>query len=278
MASDDALKEMSFWEHLEALRSVLIKIVVLLVVLAVALFAVMPSIFDNVILAPCNGDFALYRGLTFLTSSIPGCPVFSADGFHVDLINIQLSSQFFIHMSTSFWLALVLGFPMVIYLLWTFVEPALYPNEKRGARWAFFLGNFMFFLGLVVGYYIVFPVTLRFFAGYQVSELVPNQVSLDSYMDTFLTLIFMMGVVFEFPLVALMLGKMGVLHREFFGKYRRHAIVVLLILAAIITPSDPFSMMVVFVPVYLLYEVSAYLVKPAPKEAEEGEETGEAIL
>ena len=269
MDSDGQLKEMSFWEHLDALRSVLIKIVVLLAVLAVALFCAMPSIFDSVILAPCTGDFVLYRVFGKIASSIPGCPPMTTDGFHVDLINIQLASQFFVHMTTSLWLALVLGFPMVIYLLWTFVEPALYPNEKRGARVAFLAGNFMFFLGAAVGYFIVFPVTLRFFADYHVSALVPNQVSLDSYMDTFLTLVFMMGVIFEFPLVAWVLGRMGVLHREFFRSYRRHAVVVLLSLAAIITPSDPFSMVVVFIPVYALFELSAFLVKPAPVEPED---------
>ena len=124
----------------------------------------------------------------------------------------------------------------------------------------------MFFLGVLVGYYVVFPVTLRFLADYHVSQLVPNQISLDSYMDTFLMLIFVMGLIFELPLVAWLLGVLGVLHRGFFRTYRRHAIVALLVLAAIITPTgDPFTLMVVFLPIYLLYEVSAYLV---PKQDE----------
>lgn len=269
MNSGEPLQEMSFWEHLDALRSVLIKIVVLLVVLTVALFIAMPSIFDKVILAPCDGNFVLYRAIARIAASIPGCPEFSTGGYHVDLINIQLSSQFFVHMSTSFWLALVFSFPCVIYLLWTFVEPALYPNEKTGARRAFLMGNLMFFIGVAVGYFIVFPVTLRFFADYHVSELVPNQISLDSYMDTFLMLVFMMGVVFEFPLVAWVLGRMGVLHRDFFGEYRRHAVVALLVFAALITPADPFSMIAVFIPIYALYEFSSLLVKPAPAEPED---------
>jgi len=272
MGSDETLKEMSFWEHLDALRSVLIKICVLLVVLTVALFIAMPSIFDSVILAPCDGSFVLYRMLDKIAVNVPGCAELNANGYHVDLINIQLSSQFFVHMSTSFWMALVFGFPCVIYLLWTFVEPALYANEKRGARRAFLLGNLMFFIGVAVGYFIVFPVTLRFFADYHVSALVPNQISLDSYIDTFLSLVFMMGVVFEFPLVAWVLGRMGVLTREFFHEYRRHAIVVLLVFAAFITPADPFSMIVVFVPIYGLYELSAFIVKPAPAVPDEDAE------
>ena len=259
--AEEKLQEMSFWDHIDALRSVLVRIVVVLVVMTLGLFFVMPSIFDRVILAPCHGDFVLYRLFERMTSSVSWLPQFSTDGFQVELINIKLASQFFIHMSTSFWLALVLTFPIVLYLLWSFVAPALYPREKRGVKTAFLIGCLMFFLGVAVGYFIVFPVTLRFLADNHVSQLVPNQISLDSYMDTFLTLIFVMGVIFELPLVAWLLGNLGVLHRGFFRTYRRHAIVLLLVLAAIITPTgDPFTLMVVFLPIYLLFEVSAYLV------------------
>ena len=259
--ADEPLQQMSFWDHIDALRSVLIRIVIVLVVMTVGLFCVMPSLFDRVILAPCHGDFALYRLFERMTSALPWLPQFQTQGFHVELINIKLASQFFIHMSTSFWLALVLTFPIVLYLVWTFIAPALYPNEKRGVKTAFLLGCVMFYLGVAVGYFIVFPVTLRFLADYHVSQLVPNQISLDSYMDTFLMLIFVMGIIFELPLLAWLLGSLGVLHRDFFRTYRRHAIVVLLMLAAVITPTgDPFTLMVVFLPVYLLYELSAYLV------------------
>ena len=262
MAQDQSqLQEMSFWDHIDALRSVLVRVVVVLIVATIALFCVMPTIFDTVILAPCHGDFALYRFFERITSSASWLPQFSTEGFQVELINIKLASQFFIHMSTSFWLALVLTFPFVLYQIWSFIAPALYPNEKHGVKTAFFIGCLMFFVGVAVGYYIVFPVTLRFLADYHVSQLVPNQISLDSYMDTFLMLIFIMGLIFELPLLAWLLGVLGVLHRQFFKTYRRHAIVVLLVLAAIITPTgDPFTLMVVFLPIYLLYELSAYLV------------------
>lgn len=259
---------MSFWDHIDALRLVLIRIVVVLVIATVTLFCLMPSIFDSVILAPCHGDFVLYRLFERMTSSVSWLPQFTTSGFEVELINIKLASQFFIHMSTSFWLALVLTFPFLLYELWTFVAPALYPNEKRGVKTAFLMGCLMFFLGVLVGYYVVFPVTLRFLADYHVSALVPNQISLDSYMDTFLMLIFVMGVIFELPLVAWLLGVLGVLHRDFFRIYRRHAVVSLLVLAAIITPTgDPFTLMVVFLPIYLLYEVSAFLVPAHGKHA-----------
>ena len=258
----EQLQEMSFWDHLDVLRGVLIKIAVVVVAMAVVFFVLMPTIFDNVILAPCKGDFILYQLFEKLTAGIPGLPQFTTDGFHVELINIQLASQFFIHMSTSFWLALVFSFPVVIYLLWSFVSPALYDHEKRGIKRAFGFGNLMFFLGVAVGYFVVFPVTLRFLADYHVSAMVPNQISLDSYMDTFLMLIFIMGIIFELPLLAWLLGNIGVLKRSFFKKYRRHAVVVLLILAAFITPTgDPFTLTIVFLPIYMLYELSAWLVK-----------------
>ena len=267
------LKEMSFWEHVEDLRKVILRSVGAIILLAIVFFALMPYIFDSVILAPCHSDFVLYRWLCALNQHMAILPDFCNDQFEVKLINIQLASQFFIHMSTSMWLALLVAFPYVIYQLWSFVSPGLYAGEKRHARGAFLAGNIMFFIGIAVGYFLVFPLTLRFLAEYQVSEMVPNQISLDSYMNNFLTVNFIMGLVFELPLLCWILSNMGLITRQFFKTYRRHAIVILLILAAFITPSsDPFTLSVVFIPLYALYEISAWVVKPAPKEEEEEEE------
>lgn len=263
--------EMTFWGHLDVLRKVLFKIIAVVILFTVVFFIFMPTIFDKVILAPCRGDFWLYRLFQDITASFPFLQQFSTDGFNIQLINIQLSSQLFIHMSSSFWLAVVFSFPVILYFIWDFVKPALYENEIRGIRRAFIFGNVMFFIGLAVGYLLIFPITLRFLAGYQLSELIPNQISLDSYMSTFLSMIFILGVVFEMPLLAWVLGAMGVLHRNFFRRYRKHAIVILLIIAAVITPtSDPFTLAVVFFPLYLLYEFSAILVKPEEAETIKG--------
>ncbi len=263
---------MGFWDHAEALRGVMLRIAGVLVVLTAVLFAAMPHIFDSVILAPCRADFILYQWLGKLPGSM--LPEAATKGFDVHLINIRLASQFFIHISTSFWLAIVLGFPVCIYLLWGFIAPGLYENEKRGMRTAFLAGNLMFFLGVATGYFLVFPLTLRFLADYQLSALIPNQISLDSYMDNFLMLILVMGIVFELPLVTWMIGKTGVLTRDFFNLYRRHAIVALLVAAAVITPSgDPFTLMVVFLPLYVLWELSAFAV-PAKAKTEVAAETG----
>ena len=255
--AEDEENTMSFWAHFDVLRGVLFRIGVLVMVLSVVFFVFMPQIFDAVILAPCHGEFPLYR----LFDAIAGGG--TSEPFEMSLINTKLASQLSIHLSTSFEMALVMGFPIVIYLLWRFVRPGLYPREREHAVRAFVAGNVMFYFGVAVGYFLVFPLTLRFLATYQLSDLIPNTITIESYMDNFTVIILAMGIVFEMPLLGWLLGGMGLLTREFFGKYRRHAIVVLLVLAALITPTgDPFTLSVVFVPLYLLYEATAKMVKP----------------
>ncbi len=261
-------EEMTFWDHLDALRGVLIKAIVVFAAIAAALFAFMPEIFNSVILGPCRPGFPTYRALAKIAALWPGAFDAPMTDFTVELVNYQLASQFFIHMSMTCWLSLVLSFPVIIYLFWTFIKPGLYPRERRGATSAFLFGVVMFYLGVAVGYFLVFPLTVRFLADYQLSSMVPNVISLDSYTDTFVTIVFLMGVVFELPLLAWLLGRMGLLTRGFFAVYRRHAIVALLILAAVITPTgDPFTLFAVFIPIYLLWEFSATLVpKRAPED------------
>ena len=246
---------MTFWDHLDDLRGVLVRVAVTVGVCAVASFAVMPWVFDHVVLAPCDPHYWLYGVLDRAGATDAAAPM------HIELVSVELASQFFIHMSASFWLAVVVAFPVIIYQLWSFVSPALYEHEKRGMRKAFALGNVMFYLGAAAGYLFIFPVCLRFLAGYSLSGYITPIVSLDSYMDNFFTIVLLMGAVFELPLVAWLLGKMGLLSRGFFGKYRRHAIVALLVVAALITPTgDPFTLMAVFIPIYALWEFSASLV------------------
>lgn len=244
-----SLTPSSFWDHAEVLRGVLLRILAVLGVLLCVCFAVMPRVFDTVVLAPCHTDFPLY--------SLPGAGL-SAD---VSLVNIRLASQFFIHMTSALYLALVLGLPVVLLLLWGFIAPGLYPEERRGTAPALAGACAMFYAGVAVGYFLVFPLTLRFLADYQLSALVPNQVSLDSYIDAFFMTLLCMGLAFELPVVAWLLGRLGVLKRWMFSDYRRHAIVAILVAAAVITPSgDPFTLLVVFAPLYLLWEISAWLV------------------
>jgi sec-independent protein translocase protein TatC len=268
--------EMSFWDHLEALRWTLFRCVIALIVFTIGAFISMYELFNSVILAPTRADFILYRALCKLTSAIPFMPDFCDDTYLVKIFNVKLASPFFFHMSTSFWLALLVTFPYLIYEIWKFISPALYDHEKKNIRWAFLFGTIMFFVGCAVGYFLVFPMTLRFLATYRLSDAIEEQVSLESYMDTFIMMIFIMGIVFEMPLISWLLSKLGLLTRSFFNKYRRHAVAGLLVLAAFITPSsDPFTLGTVFFPLYGLYELSALFVKKAAKE---DDETGTEIV
>ncbi len=258
---------MSFWGHLDALRVVLMRIAFVVISLAIVAFCFMPWIFEHVITAPCTDDFPLYHALSFVRGDGTWIPDMASSGFHVELINIELASQFIVHMSASIWLAFVVAFPIVLWQLWTFVAPGLYPHERRGAGKAFLAGNAMFYLGIAVGYFMVFPLALRFLADYQLSDRIANTVSLTSYMDTFFMLVLMMGLVFELPLLAWLLGRMGLLRRGFFSRYRKYAAVGILALAGIITPtSDLMTLFMVFVPVYALWEASAMLVPAAAHE------------
>ncbi len=261
--------EMSFWDHLDALRGVIIRAAAVFLVLAVASFCVMPWVMDHVVLAPCRPDFPLYRLLDSIAAASPFLGVFdSAEPFEINVMSLQLTTQFFVHMSGACWMGAVLGFPAIIYILWSFVAPALYDHERSGIRRAFIFGNLMFYAGVTVGYLLVFPLALRFLATYSLSGNIETVVSLDSYMDNFFTLILVMGAVFELPLLCWLLGKMGLMTRSFFGKYRRHAIVALLIAAGLITPTgDPFTLFAVFIPLYGLWELSGRLV---PRESADG--------
>ena len=267
---NEAEVEMSFWGHLEALRWVLVRVAVVLAVLVVAAFIAMPYVFDSFILGPTTSDFFLYRFFASLGTRIPFLPDFGDQDFSVSIININVASQFMTHISTSFWLALVLVFPYLIYEIWKFIRPALFPKEVSSMRTAFVMGTGMFYLGCAVGYCIVFPFTFRFLVEYQISasDLVVNQINLNSYIGIFIMMIFVMGVVFELPLLAWILSKLGLIHKDMLRKFRKYAVVALLVLAAVITPTgDPFTLSLVFIPLYLLYELSIALV--AQKQPDE---------
>jgi sec-independent protein translocase protein TatC len=263
-------QEMTFWDHLEELRWMLFRVIIALVIFAIAGFTFMPWIFENILLAPAKSDFFLYEYMCKLSQIAPFLPDFCDESFSVDMINIDLTAQFFRHLSTSGWVALVLICPYILFELWRFVSPALYENEKKNIRWVFLLGSVMFFIGCLVGYSLIFPMTLRFLYNYSLSDVIHNQLSLDSYMDNFLSLVLIMGLIFEMPLISWLLSQIGILKKSFFKKYRRYAILILLIAAAIITPTgDPFTLSLVFLPLYGLYELSILFVKADPKDEDE---------
>ena len=241
-------ESMTFWDHLDVLRSSLIKMGVAVVVFAVAAFLMKETLF-SVVLAPRSSDFVTYRLL-------------GVDAFSLHLMNTGLTEQFMIHMRTALYAGLLLASPYILYELFRFVSPGLYQNERRYAVWIVGAAYVMFLVGTLVNYFMVFPLTVRFLGTYQVSPDVANMLTLQSYVDTLLGMSLVMGVVFELPVVCAMLGRMGLINAQLMTGYRRHAIVAILVVAAIITPTtDVFTLFVVSLPIYLLYEVSIQIVK-----------------
>lgn len=243
-----AEQTMTFWDHLEDLRKSIMRMAGVYILMAVVLFFFKDFLFDDVILAASKKDFFFYRlvGLDFSLS----------------LVNIEVSAQFMIHMKVTFICALILTFPYLVFELWRFVAPALYEKEKGAVRGAFSFASVLFYLGLAVGYFIILPVMLNFFAGYQVSADVPNTFSLSSYISLFTSTIMTFGLVFEFPTIVAILSALGLVTREMMREYRRHAICAVVIVAALITPSgDPFSLLVCTVPLYMLYEFSIFVCR-----------------
>ena len=179
----------------------------------------------------------------------------------MELINIEISAQFFTYMKVALLCGVVLAFPYIVFQLWKFISPALYEHEKKAVRKAFGLSSALFYLGVTVGYFVVLPVCLIFFVNFSISDTIVNTISLSSYMSLFVSMVFLIGILFEFPTVILALSAMGIVHRDMLRKGRRYAVVAVLILAAFITPSDPFSMFVLAIPLYGLYELSILLCK-----------------
>ncbi len=257
-----AENELTFWEHLDVLRRVIFRVLAVWLVLAVGYFIAMPYLFDNVVLAPCNNDFVFYDFLRWIGTRFDLHDDFFTQEFHVKLVNINLAAPFFIHMSTAFWMSVVTAAPYLFFEIWRFVRPALYSNECKGVRKALCIGTVMFYIGVLLGYFMVYPLTLRFLSTYELSAAIENQISLNSYIDNFMMLVLCMGLAFELPLLTWLLSLLGIVNKGFLRKYRRHAIVIIVIAAAIITPTgDPFTLTVVAVPLYLLYEMSILMIK-----------------
>lgn len=183
----------------------------------------------------------------------------------MSLINVEISAQFFVHIKAAVLSGLVFAFPYIIWEIWKFVAPALYAGEKKSLRLAFSLSSLLFYLGALVGYFIVLPVCLQFFMNYTVSDMVANTITLNSYISMFVTMVLMIGLVFEFPTIVLALSQLGILSKEHLRQGRKIAFVVILIIAAFITPADPVSMFVLAAPMYLLYELSILLCSSQKK-------------
>lgn len=249
---------MTFWEHLDELRSTVLKATALMVVFSIVAFLFKDELFQ-IVLAPKNDEFITYR-VFCMYGGIFGRP--DTIIFEINLINTGLAGQFAIHMKTAMWAGFLCALPYIIYLLFRFIAPALHEKELKYTTYICGWGYLMFVLGVLVNYFLIFPLTFHFLGTYQVSSEVANMISLQSYMDTLILLSLAMGIVFEMPLLSWLLGNMNILSSYMMRRYRRHSYVVILIIAAIITPtSDIFTLLVVSLPMGMLYEISILITR-----------------
>ena len=246
----------TFWEHLDELRSALIRIICAGLLCGIVAFIFKEWLFDF-ILAPSKSDFITYR----LFNSLSGLTGVEVEDFSVTMINTALAQQFIIHMKTAFIVGLLCASPYILYCVMHFIAPALYNAEKRLVFGVVGSGYAMFLMGMALCYLLIFPLTFRFLGTYQVSEEVTNMISLESYISTLTGMSLMMGIVFELPLICWLMAKMGILKAAMMRNYRKHAVVAILVVAAVITPTaDAFTLALVSLPMYLLYEISIRVV------------------
>lgn len=251
---------MTFGGHLEVLRQIIFRILVVGGIVSIAVFCFKDATW-NMLLAPSEWDFATYRWIERMAQAMD-VENFHFSEFHVKLIATDLSSQFMTHLTTSIYLGLLITSPYILYELFRFVSPALFENERKYSVKTIVAVYCLFIVGILISYYMLFPISFRFLGTYSVSERVESTITLDSYVSTFVTLVLLMGVVFQLPVISFLLSKMGVVDAYMLSKYRKHAFLVILTVAAIITPGqDILSLSLVSLPLYLLYELSILVVR-----------------
>ena len=244
--SDDG--GLTFWEHLDVLRGSLIRMLVAAVAAGVVAFVLKDWLF-SVVLAPSRDDFVVYRLL-------------GAEPFSIRLVNTGLTEQFMVHMKMAFAAGVLMASPYILYVLFRFISPALYENERRCSVRLTVAAYAMFIVGLLVNYFVIFPLTVRFLGTYSVSADVDNLLTLSSYVDTLVMMSIVFGVVFEIPVVCWLLARFGLLKAEWMSRYRKHAVVAIVAVAAVVTPtSDAFTLLLVSLPIWLLYEASVVIVR-----------------
>lgn len=262
--------EMSFLEHLEELRWHLVRASASIVICAILVFINYRFVFDAIILKPKNPDFITNRAFAWLAYQL-NSPELAINSKPFELININLSGQFTTHLTMALVGGIIIAIPYVFWEFWRFIKPALYEKERKHATGAVFFSSLLFFLGVMFGYFLVVPLTTHFFGSYQVSEQVVNEINLNSYISSIASVVLGSGIIFELPIVIYFLSKVGLISSTFLITYRKHAIIILMLLAAIITPPDIFSMLLVTLPLVFLYELGIIISKRIEKKRDKDE-------
>lgn len=251
--------EMTFGGHLEVLRQMLFRILRVGAVFMLIVFCLKDTTW-SLLLAPSEWDFCTYRWIESVIRSM-GFADFRFEEYHVELIATELSSQFMMHITTSVYLGLLCASPYILFELFRFITPALYENERKYSVQMAIVIYTLFIAGVLMTYYILFPISFRFLGTYSVAERIHSTITLDSYVETFTSLTLMMGIVFQLPVIAFILGKLGIITYPILATYRKHAFLLIMILAAVITPPDVMTLLIVTLPLYLLYEASIKIVQ-----------------
>lgn len=267
MEEEENKGNMSFLEHVEVLRWHLVRSSVVIGLFTIVAFIFKSILFDNVILAQKSSDFWTYQLFCKFSNLIGKGDALCMEDITFSLINITMSGQFTLHIVTSIIAGFILSFPYILFEIWRFITPALKKGERKYASALVFSGSFLFILGITFGYYFISPLSVQFLGNYQVSELVLNQITLGSFITTITTITLACGLVFQLPLIVYFLSKIGLLTPEFMRKYRKHAVVVTLVLSAIITPPDISSQVLLTIPLLILYEFSIYISKIVAKNS-----------
>ncbi len=264
-------QDMTFLQHLEALRWHLVRSAAVIMILAIAAFCLPEFIFDTVILGPLDQDFISYRALCSLGYKMGAGDVMCIIVQNRPLQTLSASEQFFNHMWISFLVGLILGFPVLLWELWKFVRPALKDKELGPVKIFVIIASILFLIGICFGYFLLFPMSYNFLVGYQISASgkIQTNNTFDDYVSLISTMTLVSGIIFEMPVLVYFLTKLTLITPEFMRKYRKHAVIVILIAAAVITPSpDITSQMLVAVPMYMLYEISIFVSRYVVKKQE----------
>lgn len=260
MSDKKPLAEMSFLDHLEALRWLLIRITVVVLVVSCLSYFIIDWIFEDVIFAPINTDFITYKAFCELTHYLNT----SDGGMCVEKMpfiiqSTEMGGQFSIFLWTCITCGFILGFPFILWEIWKFISPALYKNEKKSAVLFIFCSSILFFIGVLFGYFLILPLSVNFFGAFSVSKQIVNEFNVDNYIGLVKTTVISCGLIFELPIIIYFLTKMGLVTASSLRTYRRYAIVIILIVAAIITPPDILSQIIVSIPLFILYEISIFI-------------------
>jgi sec-independent protein translocase protein TatC len=257
MSTKKTLAEMSFLDHLEALRWLLVRITTAVLVVACLSYFIIDWVFEDVIFAPIHTDFITYKvfcDLTHYLGTDDGGMCVTEMPF--TLQSTEMGGQFSIFIWTCISCGFILGFPYILWEIWKFISPALYKNEKKSALSFIFWSSVLFFLGVLFGYYLILPLSVNFFGGFSVSNVIKNEFNLDNYIGMVKTTIISCGLMFELPIIIYFLTKLGLVNSSFLREYRRYAIVIILIVAAFLSPPDALSQVIVAIPMLILYEIS----------------------